>query len=204
MDPRDTVFAEKAEALLEQMQQINFENGNAIPGGRVEPGGLVIPFYNEPYRVSSNGVTDPSGRFANPAVSVLLMSYVINHPRQIPPEGDWIGYREFEGSGPLAGHFSENINKIIETSFAGKADLLEAAALSIGGLPFEEGASFDVSMQFWALPRIPILLRFNDRENPFPAQCSLLFRQSAISFLDLKAMGVAGTFLTGKLIQYIR
>ncbi len=203
MDQQNKVFAEKAEACLEQMQNINFESRSAILGGRVESDGLLISFYNEPYRVSAQGVTDSSGDFANSAISVLLMTYIINCPREIPPAGDWVAFREIEKSGPLGGHFTENINKIIETSFAGKAENLETAALSIGGTPFDEGSSFDVSMRFPALPRIPFLLRFNDREDQFPAQCSLLFRQSAGAFLDLKALGVAGTFLTGKLIQHI-
>ncbi|MFC1868393.1 DUF3786 domain-containing protein [Thermodesulfobacteriota bacterium] len=49
------------------------------------------------------------------------------------------------------------------------------------------------------MPRIPVVLRFNDADNLCPAQCSILFRQSAEIFLDFRSMGITGTFLTGNI-----
>jgi hypothetical protein len=50
------------------------------------------------------------------------------------------------------------------------------------------------------LPRVPIQLSFNDQDEAFPAQCTLLFRKSSEAYLTLKSMAVAGTWLAGKLV----
>ena len=51
-----------------------------------------------------------------------------------------------------------------------------------------------------ALPRVSVRIRFNDRDEDFPAQCSLLFRKSAETYLTLKSMAVVGTWLAGNLV----
>lgn len=100
--------------------------------------------------------------------------------------------------------FAENTHKTIESTFAGRTEDLRSAAIAGGGIVSPETTSFDISVRFQALPRIPVLLNFNERDDLFPAQCSLLFRQSAESYLDLKSLGVVGTYLTGKLIRHLQ
>ena len=80
-------------------------------------------------------------------------------------------------------------------------DLLEERCRKLGAAPLEDGAAYDLSLMFKALPRIPVLLRFNDGDDEFPAQCSILFRQSAEHYLDMESLAIAGTFLAGNLIK---
>jgi len=200
MDKQNEIFEEAAKQCITQLKNIDFLKNSERLGAEVKGNSLVIPLYGQFYNVSVEGVKVQDGKAANPAVSVLLLRYVLNCPDEIPPEGEWVTYREFEGAGVLSGHFTENTNKIIETSFSGKTDRLHHSAIHMGGIPFDDGSSFDVAIEFESLPRIPILLRFNDLDGPFPAQCSILFRKSAECFLDLKSLEVVGTLLAGKLI----
>ena len=39
--------------------------------------------------------------------------------------------------------------------------------------------SYDLCMQFNALPKIPVLMLFNDADEEFAAQCALLFERRA-------------------------
>lgn len=55
-----------------------------------------------------------------------------------------------------------------------------------------------------SLPRIPVLLRFNDRDEDFPAQCAVLFPRSAETFLDLECMAIGATLLAGMLPQSLQ
>jgi hypothetical protein len=57
-------------------------------------------------------------------------------------------------------------------------------------------------MKFQALPGVPQYLRFNDRDDDFPAQSHLLFQRSAQSYLNLKSLFVIGTFMAGSLIKF--
>jgi hypothetical protein len=60
--------------------------------------------------------------------------------------------------------------------------------------------AYDLGMQFYALPRIPVILCFNDSDAEFPAQFSILFRRPAELFLDLQSLCVCAAFLAGSLI----
>ena len=194
-------FKELAEDSLKHLNKTNFLKSCKIPGITVNNNELGIPIFREPYRLSIDGVSGPNGEPANPAISVLILNYVINFPENIPPDGEWITFREFEGAGPLTSFFTENTNKIIETTFSGKLENLRNSAIKSGGDPVADELSSDFAIHFIALPGIPVLLRFNDQEEQFPAQCSLLFRQSAQQFLDLNTIGIIGTILTGRLIS---
>jgi len=193
-------FKELAEESLRRLNKTGFPENCKIPGIAVKNNELAIPLFHEPYRLSVNGVTGPDGKPANPAISVLVLNYVMNFPEKIPPDDEWITFREFEGAGPLTSYFTENTNKIIETTFSEKMEDLKNSALKTGGVPVDDELSSDISMHFIALPWIPVFLRFNDKEEQFPAQCSMLFRQSAQQFLDLNTLGIVGTILTGQLI----
>ena len=181
--------------------------GNHLPQGLH----LLVPLFEVPVDVRAGedgdqllareGVRAVDGRPVNFAIRVVLCCYVLQCPTRVPPPGDWMTYREFRNAGPLVSYFTANTQKIIETSFAGRtADLLKACR-RLDAQPFEDGAAYDLSVTFDFLPRIPVLLRFNDRDEEFPAQCAVMFPQSAESFLDMECMAIGGTLLAGTLTQ---
>ena len=73
------------------------------------------------------------------------------------------------------------------------------ACAKMGG-QFVNEPAFDVACMFDMLPRIPVFFRFNDRDSTFPAQTSILFRQSAEKHIDMECLAIGGTYLTGYLI----
>jgi hypothetical protein len=185
---------------LEQMAGIDFLSRAAVLGARVVDETLAIPFYGEPHRVSTTGVFNAGGQRATFAVSVLLCCYILQCPEKEPEPGEWVTYREFKDAGPLTSYFTTNTNKIIETTFAGQTDLLKSACREMGGRDVQEPA-FDVAFMFQMLPRIPIFFRFNDRDDMFPAQTSILFRQSAEQHIDMECLAIGGTYLIGLFIK---
>ena len=71
----------------------------------------------------------------------------------------------------------------------------------MGGRLINDNTSWDLLMAFDMLPRIPIRLRFNDKDDEFPAQCSILFRKSAESYIDMESLAIGATYLTGMLTK---
>ena len=63
-------------------------------------------------------------------------------------------------------------------NFSGKRDELVKACEKYHGYPGKKPFSYDVVMQFDALPRISLLLLFNDKDEEFPAECSVLFQRT--------------------------
>jgi hypothetical protein len=185
-----------------QMADLDFAEAALRTGAGTSQDSLIVPFFDMPYRASARGTFDPSGIKATPAVGVALYTYIFRCPKQLPPEGEWFTFREFKDSGPLAGHFTANTNRLIASRFSGKRNELEKACRALGA-ECEAGASgYDLTMTFKAFPRVPLSLRFNDQDENLPAQSVMLFKKSVEACLDLQAMIILGTFLAGNLVRF--
>ena len=196
---KSEVFETTYRQYIKQIAEIDLSARAHVLGAVEKDGALEIQFYGLPHLVSKSGVFKPSGERASFAICVLLCCYILQCPDSSPDPGDWVTYREFKDAGPLVGYFTSNTNKIIETTFAGRSDVLKVACLKMGGQLVDEPA-FDVACMFTMLPRIPVFFRFNDRDDTFPTQTSILFRQSAEKHIDMECLAIGGTYLTGNLI----
>lgn len=195
------VFAETYQLYLAELKKIDIIAKADLLGVRVENGSLRIPFYDKEYLVSQDAVTDMNGREINAGLRVALCKYVLTCPLELPQLSDrFVTYREFKDAAPLISYFTTNTNKIIETTFAGRISALRERSLAIGG-EICASQTYDLSVQFHAFPRIPVLLNFNDRDELFPATVSILYRASAECFLDMECLSITGTLLAGKLIK---
>jgi hypothetical protein len=137
----------------------------------------------------------------NDAVRVILAKYVLTCPIPLPPlSGKWMTYREFRGAGPLVSYFTSTTKKNIELHFSGAKERLEMRCRELGGR-IEDNNSYELSVWLQALPRIPVVLNFNDADDMFPASCSILYRASAEHFLDMECLAMTGTLLAGLLLK---
>ena len=193
------VFETTYRRYIQQIAEIDLSAKAQILGAQEKNGALEIKFYGQPHLVSNAGVFKFSGERASFAVCVLLCCYVLQCPDATADPGEWVTYREFKDAGPLVGYFTSNTNKIIEDTFTGRIDALKAACTNMGG-QLVDASAFDVACMFDMLPRIPVFFRFNDRDETFPSQVSILFRQSAEKHIDMECLAIGGTYLTGHLI----
>ena len=83
-------------------------------------------------------------------------------------------------------------NALLPKIFREKPDALEAACVKLGGEKPDLELSYQVIMKLPALPKVPLLLLCNDRDEEFPAQCSLLFEQRAEKYLDMECLAMVG------------
>lgn len=160
----------------------------------------VIPFFDRIYRVSGRGITDPTGRQPHLSVSVILSKYLLMCPMIEPLAGTWMSYKDFKDAAPLISAFSNTVTRPIAETFSGRLTALETAGKKIGGYPPAEQFSYDLAMQFDALPKVPVLLLFNDRDEEFPAQCSILFEKRVEKFLDMECLAMVG----GLFFEYLK
>lgn len=195
------VFAETYQSYLAEIRAIDYLSRADILGVAVENEALLIPLYDKIYRLSREGITEDGGERLTPAVQVMLCKYVLSCPAELPfDQGVLVTYREFKDAGPLTSFFTSNTNKTLESAFAGNVSGLRRRAEAVGG-KVVSSEIYDLALQFHAFPRIPVCLNFNDRDESFPATCSLLYRSTAALFLDMECLAMTGTLLTGKLID---
>jgi hypothetical protein len=161
----------------------------------------TLRFFNREIRIDGNEFRAMDPEPLTPAIISVLASCVESHQEDTPEsEGRMVSFRELSGGGPMFNRFASNTNKIIENSFAGHLDRLEARCRALDGTKRDDPA-FDLSFRFQALPRIPVILNFNDREDGMPASAVFLYPETAAHLLDLKCLSTIATFLTGQLIQ---
>lgn len=189
------VVAQTCHAYLNRLKEINFHGISEKLGVTVTGQTAVVPFFNRAYRVSSAGILDPSGNPAAPETCIILSRYLLMCPAYTPREKEWTAYRDFKDAGPLTVYFANDVEQAMARHFSGGRAGLEKAGQALGGVVPGLDAGYDLSLVIPALPRLPLLLLFNDTEEEFAAKCLVLFERRADQYLDAECLAVLGRLL---------
>ncbi|MEJ2220830.1 MAG: DUF3786 domain-containing protein [Desulfobacterales bacterium] len=192
---KSTVFEETYTNYLAQIGELDFKRIADRLGAQVDGDDLIIPVFGKPMRVSHRGISGPSGSRPNFSVCVILFKYLLLWPDHDPAENNWVGFRDFKDSAPFAGAFFNYTEVPLAKYFSGRLKDLEAACRRIQGHPPAATFSYDLCMQFNALPKIPVLMLFNDADEEFPAQSTVLFERRAETYLDMECLAMVGMLL---------
>jgi len=195
-DEKSAVFEETYRNYMKEIQEIDLEELAGRMGMALEDGSITVPLFGRPYRISAEGITGPGGEEPIHAEKVALCRYVLLYPEKHPEEGDgYVSYRDFKGSAPFVGGFKTNAEIPIAKNFAGKLEELEKACAALGGRDPETELNYDLCMEFEALPRVPVVLLFNDEDEEFPSSALILFERRAERYLDMECLAIAGWLL---------
>ena len=195
------IFEEIYQEYLNSVSTLDLNRIKDRLGIQPENGAAIIPFYGTRYRVSQQGIVDQEGRRPSHSVSVILCKYLLMCPEDEPTQSDWVTYKDFKDAAPFVGGFLNNAERPISQLFSGRPDDLQRACLELSGQPAKTEISADLVMKLDALPRVPVLLVFNDQDEDFPAQCSLLFERRAEKYLDMECLAMTGWALCERLKQ---
>ena len=201
MTGKSSIFEETYQNYLTQLAGIDLASRADILGMEIKGGEAVVPLMGKTYRISPKGVFDPSGKEPLHAVSILLCRYLLLCPGREPSGDNWVTYKDFKDAAPFVGGFVSNTEKALVKEFSSRLELLQGACQKLGGGPADLELSYQIVSRFDVLPKIPILLLFNDEDEEFPAQGALLFQQKAAGYLDMECLAILGWLLTDALIQ---
>jgi hypothetical protein len=195
------IFDKKFKNYLSQVLDIDiFEKADTL-GIQKRDQSYIFDFYNKQIVFDQNDFTDIAGGEVTFAVKTVLCKYIMMCPgKKINSSSKLVTFREFANAGPLFSRFTENTGKIIETTFSMNIEKLEKRCLSLGGAIIQNG-SYDLSVRFRALPKVPVIFNFNDKDESFPASAGFLYHDNAENYLDLECLSITCTYLTGLLIQ---
>ena len=186
------IYEQTYKDYLARIAELDFHVLADKLGIQLDGGHVIIPFFGKPYRVSARGISDPSSRQPHLSVSVILCKYLLMCPMIEPLAGTWMSFKDFKDAGPLVRAFYNTVTHPIAETFSGRLVDLEKAGEKIGGYAPADAFSYDLSMRFDALPRVSLLLLFNDKDDEFPAQGSVLFEKRAEKFLDMECLAMVG------------
>jgi hypothetical protein len=199
MTEKSSVFEQIYRDYLDQVGRLDLATTAESLGIVADGSSALIPLFGKPYSVSKDGISDPHGKQPIHSISVVLCKYLLLCPKRAPDDQDWVSFRDFKDSAPFVGGFVNNVERTIARDFSGRLNELETACKGLGGRPVEMGLSYQVAMSFVALPKVPLFLLFNDADEEFPSQCSVLFERRAESYLDMECLAILGWLLSDNL-----
>jgi hypothetical protein len=195
MTTKQTVFEKTYEYYLAQVSEIDLHCVKQNLGVELRGNEITIPLFGKPHNVSEKGITDPSGKKPTLDICVILCKYLLLCPDVFPKGKEWVSFRGLKDSGPLTKYFANDVERAISTYFAGKLAEMEKASKALGGYTPAIEVTYDLFMQFDALPKVPVILLYNDADDEFPAKCSVLFERRAEDYLDAECIAMLGRLL---------
>jgi hypothetical protein len=196
MSEKSPVFKETYKNYLDQVAGLEFKSLEEKLGIKTERDKVTIPFFNKPYVVSKKRIINPAGKEPSLEISVVLCKYLLLCPDVVEKEDDWVAYRDFKDSSPLTTFFLTSVEQPIANHFSGRLNELEESCKTLGGFSPDIQLSYQLSMQFNPLPKVPQLMLYNDADDEFPAHCSVLFNKNAEKYLDAECLAILGTLLS--------
>lgn len=184
------------QSYLSEIEKMDIED--IAPRLGLEPSGAYkfhFNLFNSRYYYCKDGfftVEDQKPKFD---ICIILSKYLLLCPKTEPDGDHLVSFRDFKDSGPLTVYFSTDIEQRLCKSFSGELDQLRRACNKTGGKPALLEADYDLMMHFSALPKIPMILLFNDKDDEFDAETKLLFEMRAETYLDAECLAMLGSLL---------
>lgn len=190
------VFDEIYKNYIDAVAAVDLSSVGSRLGIEVSGDTAIIPFYGIPHRVSGKGVTNAQGERPIHAVSVILCKYLLLCPDEVPPRSsEWVKYNNFKDAAPFVSGFRNTAEQPISKMFSERLGDLKNACAALGGMPADAPFSCDLAVRFPALPNLNLLLLFIDKDEEFPADCSILFEKQSDAYLDMECLAMLGMVL---------
>ena len=199
MQTEAKVYEKTYRSYLSQIGDIDLKALGQKLGLAASGNGVVIPLYGKPHTLSEKGITDPTGKQPSLAVCVILCKHLLLCPEVQPFGKEWAAFRDLKDSGPLTTYFANDVERAIAEYFSGKPDQIKRAGQILGGYPPGMEVAYDLALQFDALPKIPVVMLYNDADDEFPVKCSVLFERRAENYLDPESLAMLGRLLFSSL-----
>lgn len=203
MNPKSQVFEKHYNDYLQQLDALDFDAIALKLGGQINKNSrgnsLGMSLLGQFYDISPHGITDSSGKKPRYEICIILCRHLLMCPEILPHDRQWVAFRDLKDAGPLTVYFRDNVEQVIAKGFAGKVQELKQGMAALKGYTPNLDVSYDLAMQVDGLARIPMVLLFNDAEESFPPECSLLFERQVETYLDAECIAMLGYRLASQL-----
>jgi len=160
---------------------------------------FVVPFFGEDHVVSYPGgeVARADGEPAGGMTEMIILHYLVGADGTAVAE-HWVSYRDLPGARYHEPAFVAEVEGPLSRGLAGHLDSLRAWARRMArplDLPGDVAAAWDV------LPRVPLLIMFNEADEEFGASARVLFDISAPGNLPTEDLSVLAEIAVERLLS---
>lgn len=160
-----------------------------------------VPFMGEEHAVAFPGgaVSREDGSPPGGAAELIILHYLVG-AGGAPVREQWVSYRDLPGARYHEPAFVADVERPLSLGLAGHLESLrgwrERNARPVD-LPGDEAFTWDV------LPRVPLLVIFNEADEEFPASARVLFDASAPGYLPTEDLSVLAELAARKLLAEV-
>jgi hypothetical protein len=172
--------------------------------GRDVDGNFRLALFDEEYIVAPDtfAVTrSATGEDPSPFTQSLILTYLVTADGTTP-SGRWVGFRELPNGmfyvRAFQGYSGERLIRELGCLESEVAGVLREAAVSLGGRPLAMG---DVGFAFSVLPRVRLAVVYWEGDEEFPSQATVLFEDTAASYMPTDGLAILGSQLVGRLLE---
>jgi len=133
-----------------------------------------------------------------PTFNAALLLYYFNKADGAPLGEKWISFTDLPDGRFYTQAFQAYSGNELAKKFQDDLDSFNLAAKSLGGRSQQLG---DLSFEFQALPRVPVLVACWRGDDEFPSSFKILFNSSASHYLPTDAYAILGSHITRRLIS---
>ncbi len=166
----------------------------SYPGRR-----FVVSFFGEAYSVSypEARVTKGNGSEAGAREALIVLHYLVNADGT-EVRGRWVAYRDLPGARYHEPAFAAEVEVPLSRGLAGRREELRSWAAEHAEAVDLPG---DVAAAWYVLPRVPLLLVFNEGDEEFPASARVFFDESAPHYLLTEDLSVLAELAALRLLE---
>ncbi len=192
---QSSVFEQTCNDYLSQLSFPELSKKGDLLSIGVDNDVCTIVFFSNTYNIRNSGISSKSLTKIDFTTKVVLLKYLLHASSHEDSKGEeWKPYRSFDDAAPLQDYFENRVVGKISETFSTKINHLQDRVEKCDG-ELQQVQGWDLVAKFQGLPRIPVMLYFNDKDEMFPATCSLLFHSSAPYYLDMESLAMVGTHL---------
>jgi hypothetical protein len=164
-------------------------------------GSLFVPFFGETYRVKpdTGEVLRQDGSTAGAREALVVLHYLINADAAAVRE-EWVAYRDLPGARTHEPAFISDVERPLSQGLSGRLEELQAWSQRHGrpvDIPGDIAAVWD------ALPHLPLLVIFNERDEEFPASARVLFDITAADYLPTEDLSVLAEIAAMRILEEV-
>lgn len=157
-----------------------------------------VPVFGRDYLVSCDGVISADSTDVPMTYRIVLAHYLL-YGGSGESSGRFVPYRDLQGGQDFARNLAITVEDRLAKCFSGKVEKFHRSAKLATGIKAEIETSCDGAYSFEALPHLPLMLVFYDKDSDFPAETKLFFDSYALRFLDLECLAGLGMILVYEL-----
>jgi hypothetical protein len=160
---------------------------------------FFVSFFGDVYRVSypEGAVERQDGSPAGAREGLIVLHYLITADGT-PVGGQWIAYRDLPGARYHEPAFAADVERPLSQGLEGRLESLRRWSQDRAR---QVDLNADIALAWDALPRVPLLIIFNEKDEEFPASARVLFDVSAPNYLPTEDLSVLAEIAVLRLLE---